>query len=294
MGLFDSDTATATSVTTNNVPQWVTDEARTNYGAAKTLSERGYEPSPFPRVADFVNDEKAAFTLARGQTGNWKGATDPAKATFMDVMGGGGYPAAADQYMNPYMENVLGRAVGDLDERHAEQNRQLQQQMTMNNAWGDRRGVETAALRDDHEDRVGDLLARGYSDAYMSGADIYNADVGNRMQAGGRALTLAELEDAMVRGDIGALLDVGAMQRSMDQTNLNLLNEDFRAPEAWDREMLNLRTSILSGTPYSTSSTQTQPIQTGSTFAQNLGGFAQLAGGVGKLFDSQMFADLFA
>ena len=67
------------------------------------------------------------------------------------------------------------------------------------------------------------------------------------------------------------LAEIGRQQRGMDQANMDIAYDDFLRQSNYPIDMLNLRLSTLSGTPYGSTTTQTTPIYR-NTGASLLGG----------------------
>jgi hypothetical protein len=81
--------------------------------------------------------------------------------------------------------------------------------------------------------------------------------------------------------DAASLEAIGGAIEGREQMNRDFDYQKYLEQLNYPIEMLNLRTSVMSGTPYGKTTTTTSP--GGNQFAQNLGAFASLAGGVGSL-----------
>lgn len=104
---------------------------------------------------------------------------------------------------------------------------------------------------------------------------------------GGQSGQLAALMQQMQGIDIGNLLGVGGAEQTQQQANLDLAHNDFLNQFNFPQEQLNWLKSLMSGTPYSNTSTQTSPVGEANPWAQILG---LVGSGVGAAGSAGAFA----
>ena len=176
------------------------------------------------------------------------------------------------EYMDPYLEDVLGRQRERGEEVFQEQaQRRADARVGRGTRRGSRRAIEEAVQRDKYEQRMGDLEAKqrsqGYLAAQQQARDQFLRDRMARMDAAklGGAERLSEAQYglqaaaaaagldpqlfALQQQQAGALQGVGAAQQKMDQANLDLAYQDFLNQRDFDRRQLQFMAGLLQGVP---------------------------------------------
>ena len=176
------------------------------------------------------------------------------------------------EYMDPYLEDVLGRQRTRADEIFAQQEQaRADQRVAAGGRRGSRRALQQALERDKYEQRMGDLEARQRSQGYLSAqqqardqflrdrqarmdaARLGSADrlseAGYGLQAAAAAAGLDPQLFALQQQQAGALQGVGAAQQKMDQANLDMAYQDFLNQRDFDRRQLQFLAGLLQGVP---------------------------------------------
>jgi hypothetical protein len=313
------------------VPSWLNDYTQGLIARANTVAAEPYQQYGGPRVAGFTPLQQAAQSQAGSSVGAWKPAASAAQGAFSDVAGGpgalsqampflnkagGSYTDSVQQYMNPYVDNVINRST-DLAQRALQEklmpaiNKNFIQSGTYGSA-GQQRAVGRG-LRDITEGIQSNANA-ALAGAYESGANIYNQDmsrqlqtgqsignlaandISNRLTAGTGLGELAESQQRLNAGDISQQAAAGREQQTQNQRNLDLAYGDFQNQTNFDRNTTDWLSSIIRGMPFSSStqSTDTGPAdvygpsgleQLGSIFSmwQGLQGDGKARGGLAKV-----------
>lgn len=102
------------------------------------------------------------------------------------------------------------------------------------------------------------------------------------LQGGAELANLGQLQQQLGLQGAQALYESGAQQQQLQQQALNTAYTQFLNQVQWPYQMLSVRESALSNSPYNLQSSVTYP--GANQTAQNLGAFAALAGGMGSLF----------
>ncbi len=284
-------TPTKSTVTQTNLPEY----AEPYY---KDLMERGeaesltpYQAYGGPRLAGFDPMQQAGFGMqvAAGTEApaGMMGARDYYSSILNSGQGGprafeaqdyrglvGGYDPGQDykSYMDPYLEDVLGRQRAKGEEIFQEQaGMRADQRVGRGTRRGSRGAVEEAMARHRHEQRMGDLESQQRSQAYLTAQqqarDQFLKDRQARMEAaqlgGGERLQEAQygMQSAAAAAGLdpllfqqqmqqaGALQGVGSAQQKMDQANLDLAYQDYLNQRDFDRRQLQFMAGLLQGVP---------------------------------------------
>jgi hypothetical protein len=301
---------TTYGTTTQNVPAWLSDYTQGLIARANTVAAEPYQPYQGPRVAGFSPLQTQAQDLIKQNVGAWNPLTDAAKTGYNRVLGGPGglsqaspylqsgtksYTDQVDEYMNPYVENVIDRST-DLASRKLQE--QLMPAINSNfiraGAYGSA-GQQRAtgqALRD----VTGELQSQAraaLSDAYTQGAQLhgneamrniqagqiagglYGQDMSNQLTASEGMGNLGKLISSLRGSDASALAAAGADQQGQTQKNLDLAYSDFMNQRDYPRNQVNWMSSIINGMPNMGGTTQTQ--SNGPAQSYGPSGLSQLA-----------------
>jgi len=299
--------------TVESMPKWLSDYTQGLIARANAIGAEGYQPYGGPRIADFSPEEQAAFGMVEGNVGAYQPYLDAAGGTLSGGLtqaygqlgeGTRGFPGAVDEYMDPYIGNVLNRQA-TLSNRNFSENTlpALQNAFTRAGHFGSDRMMDLAgrASRDAGSELNEQQLA-ALSGAYGQAGQLYGADAGRNLQAAGlygnlglegsrQMGALGEMASRMGYGDAAAMEAIGRTQRGMDQGSLDLAYGDFQRQRDYPRNTIDWMSSIIRGLPYDTSrqSQQYGPIpnldyapsqasQLGSLFSTGLGIYDQLQG----------------
>ena len=286
-------------------------------GDLGNLYDQGYQGYSAPRIAGFSPDQLQYMQGIRDLQGYGQQDLQDAKGMYQtaagfspDQIGIRGIDnqtfdsQAAQQYMNPYVENVLDRARDrafrtDSIARQGRDARAVQ----AGAFGGDRQAVAEAESQRGLQDRIADQEARALSQAYTTGAQIFTRDadralkgdmasqksqlaadrynqfadlkgVENQMKAAQGIAGLSTTGQQMTGQQLGLLAGTGAAQQQMGQQGLDLAFQDFQQQRAFPYEQLNFYMSGLQGFPsymVPGGTTQTQQVPTMSNMGRLAG-----------------------
>jgi hypothetical protein len=193
---------------------------------------------------------------------------------------------AVQQYMNPYMQNVV-----DIQKQQAASDYQIAQQSRDAGAiqagafGGSRQGVQEAMAERDLLTRTGQIQAEGLSNAYTDAQRMFDADRNARFttqqaqagelgrvqgaradeglsrdqfgldalaQSSGMAQQLAGLSEQARSGDIQAaqLLEVmGRSNEARSQAGMDIAYQDFLRQQGYPMEQLQQFSAMINGLP---------------------------------------------
>ena len=235
--------------------------------------------------------------------GNLGGAPSGGLQGLFGPSSGQGQNVNQQDYINPYIENVLDVQNRRLDQRFGEQRLGREAQAVQQGAFSNsRRGVQEGIAERELNLQRNEIEAKALSDAYRTGADIFAQDEA-RLQAGQkldadifagnqqRALdqgqlqmgaaeqlqTQAAAQDELAYNRAKNLAGVGGALDAQSQQELDLDYTDFLNQRDFPAQQLNYYSGILRGVPIA-------PSQETTTFQAPPNQLSQLLGlGVGGL-----------
>jgi hypothetical protein len=333
-----------TTTTQTQLPWWLENKVQTNLDKAEQISERPYQAYEGDRMAPMAGLEQRGLALAggaldpsmtqlagdranlaaggalqglgqglaasgalsglagdtRGLSADFRGTADTARSGMVD---------RAQQFVNPYIENVENRAIANLERTGEGQRRQAVQRAAQAGAWGDRLGVTEGVISSETARSAGDLSAQLRSQGWQSALDQANKSValeqagysgatGASQIAGQQLLSSGQLGLGATTGGVTAAtaagvpvnqqlgfgqagLQLGGIPRQYEQALLDQQYADWRAQQDYPLEMLALRMGASASTPYGGSSSVSAPVRGPSPGASAAGGaMAGAAAGV--------------
>lgn len=263
-----------TSTTTQTIPPVLQQYAEENLNAARGVAARPYETYQGPRVAASDPLQNQAYNMAGQSTGQWQ----PYAQKSADAFGALSDPAAMRRYMNPYIQGALQPTLDQLKRTFDANRLGINAQAHQAGAFGDSGyGIQQGMNERNYGQQVADTTAQAYTQAFGNAQQTAQ----NQGQAFGQ---LAQMIPALGDADMQRLYQMGEQRRQQTQQSYDTAYQDFQNQFNYPINALNVRTSVLAGTPYDRTSTTTAP--GGSSSAQNLGAFATLAGLGLKGYDS--------
>lgn len=282
------------------------------YSRGKAVADTPYQAYGGETIAGFSTPQLQAQQMATsGALGNVGGeALNQALGGTQAVMGYNPMQvqtgSALDNlgaYMNPYLQNVAGGVLSNLD-----RSRQLAQQGTSAQAaaagayGGSRHGVADAETNRNFFDVAGQQLNNIFSQGYNAATGLATSDLARQLQAQqlnqsagltgqqlnlGAANQLAGLSDQQRQqlfGNAAMLEGVGAQQQAMEQAQLDQAQAQWREAQNYPRQQVEFLSGITGNMP-SLGGTTTAPVSR-NVGAGALGGAlagAQLFGTGGAL-----------
>jgi len=294
---------TTTAEKTTGLPAWALPYAQDTLAKQQALSNRPYEAYGGPRIAGFSPlQEQAKNTAAGMQTSGATGAgIGLAGAAGMGGLNNQTFGnAQADQYMSPYIQNVVDIQKREAQRQSGIQGTQQQAQAAQAGAFG---GSRDAIMRAERErnlgSQMGDIQAQGSQLAYTNAQNQFNADQNRGLQglqlASNAANTLGTLGGQQFQQgvDINKLQSAyGAQEQSMNQQGLTQAYQDFMNQKNYPQQQLGYMANMINGLPLGTTSTGTTTYNEGSPSGlQSLGSLASTAYGLSKFFAKGGYID---
>ena len=312
----------STTTQISELPEWAKGYAKdtlSKTGALTDINQNPYKPYEGNRIAGFSplqtqSQQNAANMQTSGATGF---GTQLAGAAGLGALGAQYDPTqfragqfndrSAQQYMSPYLQNVV-----DIQQREAQRQgdiagTQLASQATKSGAFGGGRQaiMESEAARNLAQQK-GDIQAKGLQSSYEQAQAQFNADQARRMQAQqlteqskqyGAGYGMQGLQTALQgAGQLGTLggqefaqgMDInklqnayGGQQQALQQQGLTQAYQDFQNQQNYPYKQLGFMSDMIRGLPLGQQSTS-QIYEAQPGMAQQLGSLGMAGYGLSK------------
>jgi len=289
------------------------------FASAKALTDTGSQmPFSAQQLADLSPAQQQAITSAMGGIGGFQpyvqqgaeaiGQGIGALGTAQQYTAGAGIdPTSYQQFMDPYMEDVIQQQYEDIAEQGAKQQAQLGAQSVGAGAFGGSRQAiaqgEIGRAVAEQQARTGSQLrSAGFQQAQNLAQQAAQQQLRQAQLTGQLGQTIGSLGTAtaglgqlgqqMGVQDVNTLLGIGGLQQGQSQKALDIARANALAEQALPYQQVGFMSDIFRGVPalQQTYSTTTSPGP--STTSQLLGlgiaglGAAGSAGGIGNLFNT--------
>jgi hypothetical protein len=335
-----NDSSKTSGKSTTTVPSWLENPTKDLINTGSQLIKNDYQQYPNQRIAGFTPDQQKAFQMQRNQVGDWQPLTGQAGNVLSGIAGlnsqynptmisaGQGTNqmfdnAQAQQYMNPYTNNVIDRGMNRLNQMQAEGQMNVSNAAAKTGGFGGSRHAVAQSLYDrDFNNQKGDFMANQLQNAYTNaqgqfntdrasnnqmqqfninnqlGADKANQDAllqgaqenrlgrEQQMSAAGGLANLAYLNQGLGAQDIQGMQGIGGLQQALNQQNMDLGYQDFQNQANWPYKQLEFMSNLIRGVPFSSTTTSTGNAQTpqGGGLLQGLLGTGAGIAGLGNSF----------
>lgn len=306
---------------TNSIPAWLTNASQFGVNSArKMLSQpvQGYTGQMSPGLS---TDQQAAGDMVRNSIGAYQPYFDQAAAMTQASTGmapnvragtfGMGLQGAINNYMNPYISNVVDSVNALGQQNLANSLNQTADQAIAAKAFGGSRhgvqeGIATAQNNLNTNNLLANLLSSGYSQATgLMGQDISNnlqAQLANqsnantalgRMQSAGNQMSnLGTANRAANVADVGNLMNYGTLQQQTTGAQQQAAYNEWLRQQNMPLQLQQLYNQTVGAAPHdtttNTSSVGLAPVQNQSSngLMTALGAGLTGASTIGSLFAS--------
>jgi hypothetical protein len=311
-----------TQTSTTDLPEWARGYAKDILAKGEALTDinkNPYQTYDKDRIAGFTDLQKGAMEGARtmgpsAQLGTATNLAGDVGRRAMDTnyqagqFSGGQFGGnEAQQYMNPYMQNVV-----DIQQREAQRQADIAgtqrgAQAVKSGAFGgSRQAIVDAEAARNLATQKGDIQAQGLNQSYQQAMAQFNADQARRMQADqlgeqsrqyGAGLGLQGLQTGLqAAGQLGQLggqqfqqgMDInklrsayGGMEQAQTQKGLDVGYQNFLNQQNYPYKQLGFMSDLLRGTPTGSSSV-TNMYQPAGSGLQDIAGLGMGMYGLSK------------
>ena len=267
--------APSQSTTTYDIPAYFKEIQERTLRRAEDASKQPFQTFQGQRVAPLSTGEMQAANVVSQQILPQSGQLGAIGAQTFDA-------ATAQQYMNPYENQVIQSALADVQRGYQGQQRNLATSAIGSGAFGGgREGVERAILGSEFQKNIGDVSGRLRQAGFESGAARFAQDRASQLGA-------AQAQIGALGGAATGLAQMGDTGRGIEQANLIEAYRDFVEGQGYEMGQVQQVIGALSGAPIRTYGEE----RSGYT-GQVLGGpsmFGQVAGAAGAL--APFFSDI--
>ncbi len=248
-----------------SIPTWLSDYTQGMVGRANVIAAEPYQAYEGPRIAGFTPDQLSGFDLGRENIGSYQPAFGESAGALGEATRG--FPGAVDEYMNPYIQNVLDRQAELSGRQLSEQFIPgLQSAFIGSGTFGGERMEELGirGTRDIMEGLQGQQLA-SLGAAYGQAGELYGADATRELQAAPQWRALGEAQQRAGITDAATMEAIGAQEQGMTQGSLDLAYRDFLEQREYPKEMVDWMNTVIRGMPTSRA-TQTTDVGPASVY----------------------------
>ena len=303
-----------TSTQIVDLPDWAKPYAKEGLGRAAALTDttqNPYQTYDGSRQAGFTDLQTKSFkgadtmapSAAMGTAANMAGTAGlgalSAGANFNPYQTGQFTGDTAQNYMNPYMQNVV-----DIQKREAQRTADIagtgrNAQAVKSGAFGgSRQAIMDAEANRNLATQMGDIQAQGSNAAFQQAMQQFNTEqaLGEQSKQFGNTLGMQGLQTALTgagqlanigQQTFGQEMDVnklqnqyGTQQQAFNQQGIDTQYQDFLNQQRYPYQQLEFMNSMLRGTPMGTVQSMYQPAP--SALSQ-LAGLGTAAYGVSRM-----------
>ncbi|MFM2134407.1 MAG: hypothetical protein RL156_1688 [Bacteroidota bacterium] len=287
--------------TVGTLAPWAGEYVTDMLGRARALAEMPYTPYTGALTPEASGLQQKAFAGLSGlTTPTGIGAAEQEAARLGGQMAAQTYrpttfgyeqftPAAAQQYMNPYLQAALNPQLEEARRQAEIQRAQQAGRLTKAGAFGgSRQAIMESELARNLQQNLANITGQGYNQAYQQAANQFQADQARKaaaqqateasrqfgstfgmqglqgaLQAQTQRANLAQAGQAAGLRNIEAQLGAGAQQRDIESQGLAADYNRFKEERDWPYKMLQYQQSFLQGLPITATSytADTSPLQ---------------------------------
>ncbi|QBX32598.1 MAG: hypothetical protein GOVbin2604_50 [Gammaproteobacteria virus GOV_bin_2604] len=264
---------TETTVTNQNIPDWLKPQMTALLARSEFESNQPYLPYSQQRLAGFSPAER----MAQQGIGSMAMFGDPMAtreaqrrvSQAPNVMTSG----IAQAYMSPYFSQALDPLKDETRRQSAISARDIRDQAAgAGGLGGYREAIMQSERQRDLNRQLSDIEKVGRQDAFLDASRRFEADRDSQLQRADRLSALGSQQQAMGLERLKELQRIGEQQRSLQQASLDMGYQDFLRQQGYPQQQLGFYENILKGT-YS------RPNETVSTFGRNPNLFSSILGG---------------
>jgi hypothetical protein len=255
------------------LPGYINANTQDIVAKARTIGDTPYKAYTGQRVADFTPDMLTAMERMRNQgvAGEINQASGLASLAGQRASDYGMFQQGVQQYMNPYMQNVV-----DVERRKAQENADRQSAMLSGQAakqgafGGSGAALQQRALTRDTAQQLADIQTQGLGRAYEQAAGQYNTGIANMLSASGQLGGLGTTRFGQETDLIKNLGTSGDIQRQREQALRDVEYGDFTEERDYAAKQLALQKGLTSGLEYDTSTSSRSVTQPGKQVTQRI------------------------
>ena len=255
--------APSQSSTSYDIPEYFKEIQERTLRTAENVFSQPYTAYQGQRIAQLNPMEEAAANVYTNQILPESGQLAAIGAQTYDAN-------TAATYANPYEQQVISGALGDLGEAYGQTQKQMNAQAIGAGAFGgERQGIENVLGRERYLDTVGDTSARLRQAGFESGANRFMQDRAAQLQS-------AQSQIGALGQSAAGMAGFGTQARGIEQAGLAENYRDFIEEREYGAGQIRQMVGALSGAPIRSygeerSGSVGTPVAGPSTFGQVAG-----------------------
>jgi len=252
-------TVSQTSEFPEELKPYISDILERAKTSAEAREEAGYQVYPGPRLAGFTPEQIAAQTGITGlvQQGISSDPMLSSAKTYMAPAFGSTLaatqqftPAAAQQYMSPYMQSVVDIQKREAQREGAQAMQKLAGQAAMTQPFGgSRQAILEAEQMRNQAQLLSDIQQKGSQAAFEQAAAQFEREKARQLTGGQQLAALGELAPRLATAELGALAGVGAQKQEQAQRATDIGYQQFLEEQQYPQRILQEYSSIIRGFP---------------------------------------------
>ena len=224
------------SSTSYDIPEYFKEIQERTLRTAENVFSQPYTAYQGQRIAQLNPMEQAAANVYTNQILPESGQLAAIGAQTYDAN-------TAATYANPYEQQVISGALGDLGEAYGQTQKQMNAQAIGAGAFGgSRQGIENVLGRERYLDTVGDTSARLRQAGFESGANRFAQDRAAQLQS-------AQSQIGALGQSAAGLAGFGTQARGIEQAGLAEQYRDFIEEREYPAGQIRQMVGALSGAP---------------------------------------------
>jgi len=261
--------APSQSSTSYDIPAYFKEIQERTLRRGEQVFDQPYKAFTGDRIADLDPMETQAAGIYKNQILPQSGQLAAIGAQTYDT-------ATAANYANPYENQVISGALGDLEEAYGQTQKGMNAQAIGAGAFGgERQGIENVLGRERYLDTVGDTSARLRQAGFESGANRFAQDRATQLQS-------AQSQIGALGQSAAGLAGFGTQARGIEQAGLAEGYRDFIEEREYAGGQIKQMIGALSGAPVRSygeerSGSVGTPVAGPSTFGQVAGALTAMS-----------------
>lgn len=252
MGLLSSKTK-------YKLPDYIKAPSKSISAKATQLLDKSYVPYTGDRVAEMSGTQNQAVEALKEM---FSANAGPSLRVIDDIPGASGGPVGSTQdYMNPYLEQVMEPIMRRLGIANKENLMGVDAKAHMAGAFGDAgHGIERAETTERGNLQLGDELNRGYFNAFNSAMGLKGDDLARRESNETQAMQMLQ-----------QMFGFGGVEQATEQAGLDADFEEFMRAQGFDTEQLAKIASIIGSLNPGTATTKPSTASSIGSIASGIG-----------------------
>jgi hypothetical protein len=211
------------------LPEWYTQYAQNVLSKAYAATNEPYQKYGGARIAGFAPEQEQAFGEYKSSMGEYKPYIGASTVALGAGTGSFTQPGVAQQYMNPYIQNVVS-GIGAQAGRNLYENilPQVNRTFIGGGTFGGSRSAEFTqrAIRDA---QAAALSAQNsaLSEGYDKASELYSNEAGRYLEAAPLFASLGEQAQNQRINELKGLESIGLERQNLAQSSADLAYDDF-------------------------------------------------------------------